>query len=175
MRTFGLMLAALLAAALLSACSTGPGPLGNAGDGMFTECTPAPPGQTVTMGIWWLHNDGTSPVTIQSIHLDEHDLRMTMPWLVPIYHNPKNGQFDEVGAGYPYPPAFNVAARWSWARRQPAVGALIRPSKSLNLVFGMTRTSAATGRAGGPVIVYSAGGTTYTLAEKTAETLVTNC
>jgi len=141
---------------------------------MFTQCTPARPGQTITVGIWELHNHGTSPVTIQSIHIGARNLRMTRLWLVPIYHDPKNGQFDSVGAG-PYPPTFSVAASWSWARRQPAIGAVIRASQTRNLEFGLTRTSATTGRAGGPVIVYSAGGSSYSLTENTAETLATNC
>lgn len=125
------MVAALLAAAVISACSASPaintGPLGSAGDGFFSQCSPASPGQTVTMGIWWLHNDGTSPVTVQSVHLGGRNLRITRPWLLPIYHNLSNGQFDAVGVSLSYPPTTGrgipaSAALSIWDERQPADG-----------------------------------------------------
>ena len=64
--------------------------------------------------------------------------------------------------GYPYPPT-----RWAeWSRRVAVAGAVIGPHESLNLVFGLTRTTAAAGHTSGPVITYSAGGSTYTLQEQ---------
>jgi hypothetical protein len=158
------MLGALLAtAALLSACSTGPGPLGNGGD-HGQQCVLGRQGQTITMGIYDLENSGSSPVTVQSVSLGSpQGLTMTKSWLVPIEH--VGGTIDLVGAGWPYPPAFSQPVRWAWSLRKPAVEAVIRARQDLNLVFGLTRTTARAGRSDGPVIVYTADGNTYTLAE----------
>jgi hypothetical protein len=168
------MLGALSAtAALLSACSTGPGPLGDGGS-PGQQCSPARQGQTITMGIYHLENSSSSPVTVQSVSLGSPDgLTMTKSWLVPIEH--VGGTLDLVGAGWPYPPGFSQPVRWAWALRKPAVGAVIRAHQDLNLVFGLRRTTAKSGRSDGAVIGYTAGGSTYTLAENVSLVVAPKC
>jgi hypothetical protein len=168
------MLGALLAtAAPLSACSTGPGPLGDGGT-HGQQCVPAQQGQTITMGIYDLKNSGSSPVTVQSVSLGSpHGLTMTKSWLVPIEH--VGGTLELAGAGWPYPPDFSRPVHWAWVLRKPAVGAVIRARQDLNLVFGLTRTTARAGRSDGPVIVYTADGNTYTLAENVSLVVARKC
>jgi hypothetical protein len=155
------LLGALSAATALlaGACaSPRPGPLGGPGD-PSNVCVPAREGHTITMGIYALENGGKIPATIQSVHLTHpHGLSMTKAWVIPIVHT--TGQYDLVGEQLNYPP------RWStWAHRQPVPGAVVPAGKSLNLVFGVTRTTAKTGTSGYPVVTYTAGGNTYTLTE----------
>jgi hypothetical protein len=162
-------------AALLVACSSAPGPLGDGGtDG--TQCMAAQQGQPVTTGLYTLTNSGSARATIQSVGLPgARGLAATKMWLVPIYRDPKTGNFLDLGAGFPYPPAYSAAARWSWAKRRPAVGATIKPGQDLNLVFGLTRTTTKSGRSPGPVITYSAGGPSYIVAMKTSLVVAGNC
>jgi hypothetical protein len=96
---------------------------------------------------------------------------MTKAWLLPIYHPPKTAISEDIGAGWPYPPN----GRPNWDKRQPAAKAVIKGGQDLNLVFGVTRTSAKTSRSGGPLIVYSAGGNTYTLHENQSIVLTNRC
>jgi hypothetical protein len=155
--------AALSAAALLaSACSSGIGPLGGPGS-PGSECFPAAKGRTVTDGIDALQNSGKIPATVQKVTLtNPHGVAMTTrAWLVPIWHT--QGDYDVIGDGFPYPPV-----TWgTWKHRRLAVGGVIRPGQSLNLVFGIKRT-ARTGRSGPTTIVYTAGCSTYTLTESTS-------
>jgi hypothetical protein len=159
-------------AALLAACSSSPPPLGNGGTA-GQQCMTYRQGEPVTTGLYDLDNAGTPPVTVQSVALPSsaHGLRMTMSWLVPIYHDPKNGDFDDVGVGFPYPPTTAP----EWGRRRPAAGGVIKPGQTFNLVFGLTRTSARAGRSGGPVITYTAGGNSYTLSEVTSLVVAGKC
>lgn len=130
------------------------------------QCMTYREGQPVTAGIYDLHNTGTSPATVHRVGLPSaHGLRMTEVWLVPIRHT------TLIGAGWPYPPTTSPV----WAQRQPAAGAVIRPGQDLNLVFGLTRTSARDGRSAGPVIVYSASGTSYTMHEAVSLIVSGNC
>jgi hypothetical protein len=85
-----------------------------------------------------------------------HGMAMTEAWLVPRDGGPN------LGVGFPYPPVTSPL----WAYRVPASGAVIEPGEDLNLVFGLLRTTAADGSSDGPMIVYAAGRTTYTLREK---------
>jgi hypothetical protein len=136
----------------------------------------APRGQPVTTGIYELTNSGTSAVTIQSVTLPNSDgLAATKMWLLPIYHDPKTGNFLNAGAGFPYPPAYSAGVRSAWAQRRPAVGATIKSRQDLNLVFGLTRTTAKTGKSGGPAIAYTAGGSSYTVAEQTTLEIAAKC
>ena len=98
------LLGALPAVALLAACSAGPGPLGGGGsDGI--QCMSFPQGKPVTTGLYDLANAGKTAVTIQHIELPaDSGLTMGKTWLVPIYHDPENGNFVVVGVGAPYPP-----------------------------------------------------------------------
>jgi hypothetical protein len=171
-----LLLGALSVAALLTACSSiGPGPLGDGGTNA-EQCMPSPQGQPVTTGIYHLANAGTSAVTIQSITLpNAHGLAATRMWLLPIYRDPKNGNFLDAGAGYPYPPAFTAGVRAAWAKRRPAVGATIKPHQDLDLVFGLTRTTSKSGKSGGPVVAYTADGSSYTVAMKTSLMVAASC
>jgi hypothetical protein len=171
-----LLLGALpVTAALLSACSSTPAPLGNGGS-PSAQCMFAVRGKTVTVGLFELTNIGKSPAVVQSVTLPAmRGLRMTKSWLVPVYRDPKNGNHLNVGAGFPYPPAWSSSVRRVWAQRRPAAGGTIRPGQDLNLVFGLTRTTAMTGKSAGPVIVYSTGGTKFTLKELTTLTVAGSC
>jgi hypothetical protein len=157
------MLGALSAtAALLPACSSSPGPLGTGGTPGQT-CMPWRQGQPVTVGLYDLDNSDTSPVTVKSITLPSaHGLTMTKAWLVPIYHDPKNGNYVVLGVGAAYPPTTAP----EWRHREPAVGAVIHPHQDLNIVFGLIRTSARNGRSDGPATTYTAGGSTWTVKEQ---------
>jgi hypothetical protein len=158
-------LGALLAtAALLSACSNGPGPLGDGGV-QAEQCVPARQGQTITMGIYALGNKTNSTVTVRSVRLGSpHGLAMTRAWMTPIFHT------TLIGAVLSWPPVSRA-----WAERKRATGAVIKPFQHLNLVFGLTRTSAKTGRSGGPVLVYTADHNTYTLTENTSLIVAARC
>jgi hypothetical protein len=92
-------------------------------------------------------------------------------WIVPIYHDPKTGNFLDVGVGGPYPPT--TAPEWVY--RKPAIGGVIRPHQDLNLVFALTRISAKAATSNGPVIIYTAGGSTWTLREKTSLVVAARC
>jgi hypothetical protein len=146
-------------AALLAGCSGtgGPPPLGSGGNGGRT-CALAPQvGTPVRMGLFELVNHGTDPVTVRSVSLPAaHGMAMTEAWLVPRDGGPN------LGVGFPYPPVTSPL----WAYRVPASGAVIEPGEDLNLVFGLLRTTAGDGSSDGPMIVYAAGRTAYTLREK---------
>jgi hypothetical protein len=107
------------------------------------------------MGIYDLHNSGTIAATVQRVTLPSpRGLAITKGlWLTPVYHK------TVIGA-VAWPPTGRA-----WARREPAIGAVIKPGQDLNLVFGLERTTDRTGRSNGPVITYTAGGSTYTLTE----------
>jgi len=164
-----MLLGALTVAALLAACSSDPdpGPLGSGGV-PGTQCSLGRLGVPITMGIYDLHNTGTSPVTVKTVTLPSaHGLTMTKAWLVPIGQTGSGGTLD-VGAGWPYPPSFTALVRSVWAQRRPAAGATIKPGQDLNLVFGLTRTTGSVGKSDGPAITYTAAGSTYTVQEKTS-------
>jgi hypothetical protein len=80
---------------------------------------------------------------------------------VPIYHDPKNGNSVTVGSGFPWPPPNTP----QWPHRKAAIGGTIRPGQTLNLVFGLVRTTPKAGTSAGPLITYTAGGNTYTVKE----------
>jgi hypothetical protein len=110
------------------------------------------------MALFTLDNQGTAPVTVRSVSLaDAHGMAMTEAWIEPL-----NTSGPQLGVGQPYPPVTYPL----WADRVPAAGAVIRPSQDLQLVFGVFRTTAADGSSYGPMIVYTAGSTTYTLREQ---------
>ncbi len=95
---------------------------------------------------------------------------MTKAWLLPL----DNG-VNVVGVGWPYPPANTAAVRAAWAQRKPAVGGVIRPGQHLLLVFGLIRTTARAGKSDGPVIVYTSGGNSFTLAEQVSLVVAPKC
>ncbi len=160
--------------ALLAACSgqDAAGPLGNGGDG-GQQCALGGEGQPITIGIYALENKGTSPVTVKSVSLPSlRGLKMTRAWVTPIYH------LTLIGAPGAYPPTtghFAAETGPPWAKRKPAAGAVIRPGQSLNLVFGLTRTTSHAGYSAGPVIVYTADGTTYTMQENVSLRVTQKC
>ena len=88
---------------------------------------------------------------------DAHGIAMTEAWLVPV-----NASGPQLGVGLAYPPVTYAL----WPNRVPAVGGVIRPGQSLQLAFGVLRTTAADGSSGQPMIVYTAGRATYTLREQ---------
>jgi hypothetical protein len=156
-------------AALLAGCSSagGPPPLGDGGSG-GRACTPASQvGKPVLMALFDLNNDGTGPVTITRVRLPgAQGMAMTEAWLLPLRSGP------QLGVGLPYPPVTSPL----WPDRVPAPGAVIRPGQDLSLVFGVLRTTAASGNSDGPTITYTAGGTTYTLREHVSLAVTpTNC
>jgi hypothetical protein len=169
-------------AASLSACSGQPavGPLGNGGTA-GQQCISGPKDQPLTVGLYSLRNTGTAPATIDSVRLPSATLGLTMTrsWLTPIYHDTLLG----VGWAYPLTPPKTTVHEWSgekgalleWARRRPAVGAVIRPGQWLTLVFGLTRTRDHAGRSGGPVIVYTVSGNTYTIHEAVTLLILPRC
>ena len=133
------------------------------------------PGDALTTGIYELDNTGTAAATIQGVTLPgAHRLRMTKAWLVPIGQAP-NGNTMLVGAGWAYPPNFSKLARYQWARRVPAVGATIKPGHGLNLVFGLIWAGGRAGLSGGPVIAYTAGGSSYTVSEQVTLEIAAKC
>jgi hypothetical protein len=149
-------------ALLLAACSSDPPPLGSGGD-PGGQCVPSVQGRPVSIGIYVLENTGHASVTITGVTLPSaQGLTMTRPWLVPIYYDRKNGNHLTVGTGFPYPPPDTP----QWRERRLAIGGTIRPGQNLNLVFGVTRTTARSGTSGGPVVTYTAAGSAYTLKEK---------
>jgi hypothetical protein len=151
------------AALLGAACSSNViGPLGGPGD-PGTECFPAALGRTVTEGFFPLENTGKAAATVQRVALTKPRgmAVTTKAWLVPIWHT--SGHFELIGDGFPYPPVTYPG----WKHREPAIGAVIKPGRSLNLVYGIKRT-ARTGTSGGPTITYTAGGNTYTLTYATS-------
>jgi len=172
-----MLLGALSVTALLAACSSGPGgpgPLGSGGDD-GQQCMDFAQGKPVTTGIYELNNSSSDAVTVQSVTLPgAYGLTMTRAWLVPVGQT-GNGGTMTVGAGWPYPPSFTALVRSVWAQRRPAVGATIKPGQDLNLVFGLTRTTANAGKSSGPAITYTAGGSTYTVQEKTSLMVASTC
>ena len=161
-RSRTLLLGALLAtAALLAGCSTGPGPLGDGGLGNTpgSECIPEPVGHLVSDGFFLLTNNGSSPVTVTSVKVTSlHGLSMTRAWLMPLY-KPPGGVPSGVGDDN-YPPT----NAHDWPDRQAVPGAVIKPHQAVSLFFGLARTTAEAGRAGGPTITYTVGGNSYNAA-----------
>jgi len=170
-----IMLGALLATtALLSGCSTGAGPLSEPAGYSGGECLPDQPGKFVSAG-WTLTNHGSSVATIHNVHLPgAHDIRTTKAWLVPNFIDPKTGA-NAVGVAWGFPWPVTVKIIPSWNKRQPAIGAVIRPGEMTSIDFGVTRTSAKTARSGGPVIVYTADGNAYTQQENVSLELAHEC
>jgi len=159
MRSRILLLGALAATlAILAACSADAAPLA-AGGFSGSECIPGALYPEPTVGFWLLDNTGTAPVMVSSVKLPSHGLAMTKAWLVPQYKS--HNTTDYLGEQVSYPP---VSYR-TWPERQPIPGAVIKPGQELNLIFGVTRTGSKDGTTDGPVIIYTAGGNTYTLQE----------
>jgi len=169
-----ILLGALSAtAALLTAgcsSSSGTGPLGGSG-GQAIECFPAPRDHTVTQGFYVLQNGGKTDVTVRSVRLVKPRgiVMATKAWVVPPWYS--KGSQNALGVGYPYPPV-----TWpTWKDRRPAVGAVVKPNETLNLVFGVART-ATKGTSAAPVVTYTAGGNTYTWQQGTTFVMVArNC
>jgi hypothetical protein len=170
-----MLLGALLATAgLLAACSpftsdAGPGPLGDGGD-PGQQCMPWPQGKPTGVGLYDFTNSSTSPVIVKSVRLaSPRGLKMSKDaWFVPIYYH--DGTYNTVGVGWPWPLSLvrhYWPVQWAWARRKPAIGFVIKPHVDIDLVFGLTRTEARNAYSGGPVLTYSANGTTYTVRSQT--------
>jgi hypothetical protein len=77
-------------------------------------------------------------------------------WIAPYIHN------DGFGEAF-WPPTGPA-----WAQRRRADGAEIKPGQDLNLIVGAARTTTKTGRYARVMIVYSAGGSTYTVLKSPA-------
>src|SRR3984885_1316247 len=136
--------ALIAVAALLAGCSGAGSPPPLAPGGSGRACVPAP-------------HIGT-PVSIRSVSLpNAHGMTMTEAWLIQLH--PHSAQ---LGMGGPWPPVTDSL----WPVRVPAVGGVIQPGKVLQLAFGVIRKTAADGSSDGPVVVYTAGRTTYTLREQ---------
>jgi len=169
-RAAAVMLGALLVtAALVGTFSPSTGPLGKSGAG-GEECAPDQPGHWVAVADA-VENFGSTPVMILSVRppADARNVRMSRAWIVPIYHDPKTGNFELAEPGVP-----------TWNQRQPAVGAVIRPAKgpaeAVTLEYGVMRTTTATaGRSDPPVITYKADGTTFAVQQGWSVVLGDQC
>ncbi|MBO0823779.1 MAG: hypothetical protein J2P27_07955 [Actinobacteria bacterium] len=168
MRAGSLTLGALLTtAALLSGCSGGAAPLGVSTYGLGCAGFDAPPGQIHSFGSYVLQNQSRSMVTIQSVTLGttSHGLKMTGgAWVMPIIgHN-----MIALGEWPPDRPPQQTPMAPAWALRRRADGAQIKPGQTRELMLGVARTTTKPGWSGGPVIVYTAGGSTFTLRKSPA-------
>lgn len=168
----------LVTAALLSACSNSPaghGPLSLSGDVSGGECVRAQPGKWVSAG-WLLENHGRSAATIRSVRLppDAAGIRMTRALIVPNYADPKTRK-SALGDAWGFPWPLTVKIVPSWDKRQPAIGAVIRPGGVESVDFGVMRPSAKTARSGGPLIGYTAEGKSFTWQENVSMELATKC
>jgi hypothetical protein len=123
------------------------------------------------MVLFDLDNKAAVPVTVRSVSLpNAHDMAMTEAWLVPL-----NQHGEQMGVGTEWPPTRPIWAP-QWAAREPAVGGVIRPGQVLQLAFGVLRTTAADGYSDGPMVVYTAGHSSYILREQFALAVAhTNC
>lgn len=169
-----LLLGALPAAATLLAGCSGLGASPPLGDGVSggRTCTPAPQvGKPVSMVLFDLDNKTAGPVTVRGVSLpNAHGMAMTEAWLVPL-----NQHGPQMGVGLEWPPTRPIWAS-QWAAREPAIGGVIRPGQVLELAFGVIRTTAADGYSDGPMVVYTAGRSSYTLREQFALAVArTNC
>jgi hypothetical protein len=164
--------APLVVAALLAGCSSpDPSPNGPLGDGGTPgqQCEPAATGQWDAMGIFDLHNASHSPVTITGFTLPHlHGLRVTSAWLTPIGYS---GKTEELIGTARWPPITDAV----WAHRFPLIGAVIKPGRDYNLVFGLAHTGVKYGTSDGPKISYTSGGSKYTVSEQTTLAVATNC
>jgi hypothetical protein len=171
-RPGALLLAA--AAVLLAGCSSGSGSGPIASGGTGSQCLAAGVGKLVTVGSYDLHNTGKSPAKITGIRLPHnHGLRVTSAWLTPILTD-SNGDQDEIGVGYSWPPSFDKLARKEWAQRVPLIGAVVKPGQDPNLSFGVARTGAR-GTADGPLVTYTSDGHTYTASFPFAIVVAARC
>lgn len=169
--------APVVVAALLAGCSSDPkvGPLG-AGSDRGQLCMPGRVGQKLAVGLYDLHNYSKSPVKITGMTLPHpHGLKMTGGWLTPILKDPSDGDWEDIGVGYPFPPTFSTLARVEWRRRVPLIGAVIKPHQDPNLVFALTRIIARYGISPGPSITYTSAGHTWTLNEPFSLAIAANC
>jgi hypothetical protein len=162
--TLGVLLAA---AAPLAGCSDGPAPLGDPPSGSC-EGYPGVPGEISSFGDYVLDNQSSSTVTIQSVTLGPTSKGLTIAggaWILPIL----GGNMIAVGSWPPDRPPEQAPMAPAWAMRQHADGAHIKPGQTRSLILGVTRTThKEPGRSRGPLIVYTAGGSTYTVQESPA-------
>jgi hypothetical protein len=123
------------------------------------------------MVLFDLDNTAAVPVNVRSVSLpNAHGMAMTEPWLVPL-----NTNGEQMGVGQDWPPTNPIWAS-QWAVSVPAVGGVIQPGQTLELAFGAIRTTAADGYSDGPMVVYTAGHSSYTLREQFALAVArTNC
>ena len=166
----------LAAAVLLAGCSSDapPPPIADGGSG--SQCLAAGVGQLVTAGDYTLHDTGRSSATITGIRLpDMHGLKITSAWLTPILRDPSNGNFEEIGIGFSWPPSESKLARQEWARRVPLIGAVIKHGQEPNLSFGVARTGTHRGTAGAPLITYTSNGHSYTANEGYSIVVAADC
>ena len=160
-RLGALLLAA--AAVLLAGCSSDPGPPPIGGGGPGSQCLQAGLGKLVTVGGYDLHNAGKYPAKITGIRYPHlHGLRHTSAWLTPILKDPADGDWQEIGVGFSWPPGGDPTTDREWARRVPLIGAVIKPGQDPNLSFGLARTGPRAGTVGAPLVTYTENGHTWT-------------
>ena len=156
-----LVLAALVAARVVTHRSGNPGPLGRPFDG-GVECLALGGHQVVTYGIEWVRNPGAATAVIDHMTLAKPEgLRVVAAWAVPT-----SGML--YGAQVGYPPGTMPLPGWQWAKREAASGAKLPHTPGelnrVNLVFvlglkpGLTR-----GQAAGVDILYHVGSSQYHL------------
>ena len=160
------LLAAAVTAALLAGCSSagGPPPIQDGGHGSL--CLTAPRWHYVVDGGYSLPDIGKTSATVTGIRFPHmHGLKVTSAWLTPILTDPSDGDHEQIGFGFAWPPHENKIAREEWARRVPLIGAVIKPGQDPNLSFGVARTGTSAGRSDPPLVTYTSDGHTYTANE----------
>lgn len=161
-----LVVAGVLLGFAFSGQAAGQPPLGNPAD--FAQGLDCTPGKTLTDGFYALENHSRQMVTVTGVRLvgGPGQAMTSRAYLVPAG---PGVNLPLIGL-QPWPPVSYP----EWKYRRLAIGAKIAPGKRANLVFAQTRTSTHPQPAR-PVITYSAGGTSYTLAEATETIVAVSC
>jgi hypothetical protein len=140
---------------VLTACSTfsgGPlnkqGPLGNGGT-PGEECVATDPSGAAYVAVDFLINKGVAPVTIDSVDLaSPNNLDLTEALLVPIEGTTLIG----VGHGAPNPKDMDDGV--VWAKRVPAVGAIVSPNGEVGNLLAVLKTKDSSGSSVGLRVTY---------------------
>lgn len=158
--------AALLAAALLAGCSSGPamntGPFGNGGT-PGEECVEVPAGTVLSYGFEAFSNSGPAAIIEQAGLADPHGLRVLAAYAVPLTGT------DAYGVWFGYPPTAHFPPGVQWSQRQRADGAHIPHSRgqdAINLLL-VIKPTARTGWARGVDVYYRSAGQHYHLRTAT--------
>lgn len=127
------------------------GPL--ATSGVSTTCLPLSEDGIATFGLEVLANTGAVAVILSAVSADEaSELRVQEASIVPIVDQ------TLVGTQLTFPPVLEPSR---WEQRIPAIGAVIQPGESVNLVVGVQRLSGEAGTTDGLDVSYSVGNDSF--------------